>query len=72
VKRTVEQHIEHITTVIDELETELSTLLSQYERLTLEADIKQLRLALQHLDIALEIERNVVEHRKSRGLRTSK
>jgi hypothetical protein len=66
--RSIREHIERIRAFIEQLEKTLpETSQDPTEALKTETDLRSLRLALMHYELALEIEREVIEGRVSRG-----
>ena len=70
MNRSIREHVALIASAIDKLEVELPTLTDPMERMKSEEDLRSLRLALMHYELALEIEREVIESRTARGAST--
>jgi hypothetical protein len=68
MNRSIREHVALIASAIDKLEAELPTLKDPAETLKTEGDLRSLRLALMHYELALEIEREVIESRSARGV----
>jgi len=67
MNKPVREHVELIKSTITRLEGELTGLKDPAETLKTEADLRSLRLALMHYELALQIEHEVIEARSSRG-----
>ena len=68
MNRPIGEHVALIKSTITRLERELPTLKDPIETLKTETDLRSLRLALMHYELALEIEREVIDSRKERGV----
>lgn len=68
MNRSIREHVALIAAAIDKLEAELPTLKDPMETMKTEGDLRSLRLALMHYELALEIEREVIESRSARGV----
>ncbi len=68
MNKPIKEHIQRIKDTIDLLEQDLARNLDEIEKLKTETDLRSLRLAIMHYELALEIEREVIEGRTSRGL----
>lgn len=68
MNRSIREHVAVIAAAIDKLEAELPTLKDPAETMKTEGDLRSLRLALMHYELALEIEREVIESRSARGV----
>jgi hypothetical protein len=67
--KSIRDHVERIRSFIEQLESDLpQTKSDPMEALKTEADLRSLRLALMHYELALEIEKEVIEGRTSRGV----
>jgi hypothetical protein len=67
--KSIRDHVERIRSFIQQLESDLpQTQSDPMEALKTEADLRSLRLALMHYELALEIEKEVIEGRTSRGV----
>jgi hypothetical protein len=64
--RPIRDHIERIRAFIEQLESDMTAIRDEYELLKSETDLRSLRLALMHYELALEIEREVIESRAKR------
>jgi hypothetical protein len=65
--KPIRDHIQRIREAIQQLETDLPILKKDpMEALKSETDLRSLRLALMHYELALEIEREVIESRAGR------
>lgn len=69
MNRPVREHVARIKEMIEVLQSELPNLKDINEKLKTETDIRSLRLALMHYELALEIEHEVIEGRSARGVR---
>jgi hypothetical protein len=67
MNRSIREHVALIASTIDKLEAELPTLKDTMEKMKSEGDLRSLRLALMHYQLALEIEHEVIETRSARG-----
>jgi hypothetical protein len=67
MNKPVREHIEIIKTAITRLEGEMEILKDPVELMKTEADLRSLRLALMHYELALQIEHEVIENRSARG-----
>jgi DNA-directed RNA polymerase specialized sigma subunit len=56
VKRTVEEHIQRIKTAIDTLEKHCPTVTDVSEQLQTQNDLRSLRMALMHYELASQID----------------
>ncbi len=68
MNRSIREHVELIKSTIERLEAELPTLKDPAETLKTEGDLRSLRLALMHYELALQIEHEVIESRSARGV----
>jgi hypothetical protein len=66
VDKPVNAHIQRIKDLIQQLEEDLPILKDPMESLKTETDLRSLRLALMHYELALQIEREVIDARSSR------
>ena len=65
--KPIRDHIQRIKDTIQQLEIDLPILRSNpMEALKSETDLRSLRLALMHYELALEIEREVIESRTNK------
>jgi hypothetical protein len=69
MNKPVREHIEIIKTTITRLEGEMEKLTDPIELMKTEADLRSLRLALMHYELALQIEHEVIENRSARGVK---
>lgn len=67
MNRSIREHVALIASTIDKLEAELPTLKDPIETMKTEGDLRSLRLALMHYELALQIEHEVIENRTARG-----
>ncbi len=67
MERPIREHIERIRETIARLEEDLGRDLDIVEKLKTETDLRSLRLALMHYELALQIEGEVIDGRSSRG-----
>lgn len=67
MNRSIREHVTLIASAIDKLETELPNLKDPMETMKTEQDLRSLRLALMHYELALQIEHEVIESRAARG-----
>jgi hypothetical protein len=67
MNRSIREHVALIASTIDKLEAELPTLKDTMEKMKSEGDLRSLRLALMHYQLALEIEHEVIETRSARA-----
>ena len=70
--RSIKEHIERIKDTISQLESDQPLLKDPMESLKTETDLRSLRLALMHYELALQIEHEVIEGRSARGARGTK
>ncbi len=68
--RPIREHIDRIRKTIGLLEEDQRRVSDPMEKLKTETDLRSLRLALMHYELALEIEHEVIEGRSSRGVNT--
>lgn len=72
LEKPIRDHIQRIKDTIEQLERELPVLKTNpMEALKSETDLRSLRLALMHYELALEIEREVIGSRTTRKPRES-
>lgn len=64
---TVEHHIVGIRALIDTISTELATTSDPLLSHHLSADVRALKLALAHYELALQLEKEVVQERLKRS-----
>jgi hypothetical protein len=69
MNKPVREHIDLIKTTIERLEGEMEKLKDPDELLKTEADLRSLRMALMHYELALQIEHEVIENRSQRGVK---
>ena len=69
MNKPVREHLELIKTTIQQLEEDQRRMKDPMEMLKTETDLRSLRLALMHYELALEIEHEVIEGRSARGLK---
>ena len=67
MNKPVREHVELIKSTIARLEGELPRLKDPAETLKTESDLRSLRLALMHYELALQIEHEVIQGRSDRG-----
>ena len=67
MRQTVEQHIETIKSEIETITAELSTTKDPLLAHQLSADIRAMRLALAHYELALQLEKEVIAERLKRS-----
>lgn len=72
MNRSIKEHIERIKDTITQLESDQPFLKDPMESLKTETDLRSLRLALMHYELALQIEHEVIEGRSARGARGMK
>ena len=68
MNKPIGEHVALIKSAIARFEAELPTLKDPIEVLKTETDLRSLRLALMHYELALQIEKEVIESRKERGV----
>jgi hypothetical protein len=68
MNRSVREHVTRIKDTINRLEGDLKRLKDPSENLQTETDLRSLRLALMHYELALQIEHEVIEGRSARGV----
>ena len=69
MNKPVREHVELIKTTITRLEGEMERLKDTIELMKTEGDLRSLRLALMHYELALQIEHEVIEGRSARGVK---
>jgi len=69
MNKPVREHLDLIKTTIQQLEEDQRRMKDPMEMLKTETDLRSLRLALMHYELALEIEHEVIEGRSARGLK---
>ena len=67
MNKPIKEHVALIKAAIARFEEELPHLKDPMETLKTETDLRSLRLALMHYELALQIEHEVIESRKERG-----
>jgi hypothetical protein len=72
MNRPIREHIERIKETITQLESDHPLLKDPMESLKTETDLRSLRLALMHYELALQIEHEVIEGRSARGVKEAK
>jgi hypothetical protein len=72
MNKPVKEHIDRIKETIAQLESDQPLLKDPMEALKTETDLRSLRLALMHYELALQIEHEVIENRSARGVRGMK
>jgi hypothetical protein len=69
MNKPVREHLDLIKTTIQQLEEDQRRMKDPMEMLKTETDLRSLRLALMHYELALEIEHEVIEGRSARGVK---
>ncbi len=72
LNKPIKDHIQRIKDTIALLEEDLKRHQDPMEKLKTETDLRSLRLAIMHYELALEIEREVIEGRSARGAESNR